>query len=62
MAILVDLVTLSDTLHLCLSQISCIASDFLDFPDDEQKFKLGRCVGGCKTPISCTNILIVYKK
>jgi hypothetical protein len=50
MIILVDLVTLSDSLHLCLSQISCIALD-LAFLKDEQKFKFGGCVSGRKTPI-----------
>jgi hypothetical protein len=41
---------------LVLSQISCIA---LGFPllDDEQKFKLGGCVGTHKTSISCANML-----
>jgi hypothetical protein len=48
-----------------LPHISCIALG-LTLLEDEQKFKLGGCVGefklgGCvdahKTPISCTNIL-----
>jgi hypothetical protein len=34
-----------------LSRISCIASD-LALLEDEQKFKLGGCVGAHKTPIS----------
>jgi hypothetical protein len=38
---------------LVLSRISCIVSD-LTLLKDEQKFKLGRCVGAHKTPISCT--------
>jgi hypothetical protein len=38
-----------------LSQISCIASG-LALLEDEQKFKLGRCVGAHKMPISCANI------
>jgi hypothetical protein len=41
---------------LVLSQISCIASG-LALLEDEQKFKLGGCVGTHKTPISCTNML-----
>jgi hypothetical protein len=38
-----------------LSQISCIASD-LALLKDEQKFKVGECVGTHKTLISCTNM------
>jgi hypothetical protein len=41
--------------RLMLSQISCIASG-LALLEDEQKFKLGGCVGTHKTPISCTNM------
>jgi hypothetical protein len=40
---------------LVLSQISCIASD-LALLEDEQKFKLGGCVGAHKTSISCANM------
>jgi hypothetical protein len=40
MPILVDLVYLSNSLHLCLSQISCLALDSA-LPEDEQKFNLG---------------------
>jgi hypothetical protein len=39
-----------------LSQISCIASG-LALLEDEQKFKLGGCVGAHKTSISCANML-----
>jgi hypothetical protein len=38
-----------------LSQISCNASD-LSLLEDEQKFKLGGCVGAHKTSISCANM------
>jgi hypothetical protein len=38
-----------------LSQISCIASG-LALLKDEQKFKLGGCVGAHKAPISCANM------
>jgi hypothetical protein len=38
-----------------LPLISCIASG-LAFLEDEQKFKLGGCVGDHKMPISCANI------
>jgi hypothetical protein len=40
---------------LVLSQIFCIASG-LALLEDEQKFKLGECVGAHKTPISCANM------
>jgi hypothetical protein len=40
---------------LVLPHISCIASS-LALLEDEQKFKLGGCVGAHKTPISCANI------
>jgi hypothetical protein len=40
---------------LMLSRISCIASDFA-LLEEEQKFKLGGCVGAHKTLISCTNM------
>jgi hypothetical protein len=39
---------------LVLSQICCIASG-LTLLKDEQKFKLGGCVGAHKTPTSCAN-------
>jgi hypothetical protein len=38
-----------------LSQISCIALG-LALLEDEQKFKLGGCVGAHKTPISSANM------
>jgi hypothetical protein len=41
---------------LVLSEISCIASD-LALLEDEQKFKLGGCVGAHKMSISCANML-----
>jgi hypothetical protein len=41
---------------LVLSPISCIASG-LALLEDEQKFKLGGCVGTHKMSISCTNTL-----
>jgi hypothetical protein len=41
---------------LVLPHISYIASA-LALLKDEQKFKLGGCVGAHKMPISCTNIL-----
>jgi hypothetical protein len=50
MTILVNLVNLSNGIHLCFSQISCIASG-LALLEDEQKFKLGGCVGGHETSI-----------
>jgi hypothetical protein len=40
---------------LVLSRISYIALGFA-LLKDEQKFKLGGCVGALKTPISCTNM------
>jgi hypothetical protein len=40
---------------LVLSRISCIASG-LALLKDEQKFKLGGCVGAHKRQILCTNI------
>jgi hypothetical protein len=40
---------------LVLSQISCIASG-LALLEEEQKFKLGGCVGAHKTSISCANM------
>jgi hypothetical protein len=40
---------------LVLSRISCIASG-LALLKDEQKFKLGGCVGAQKTSISCANM------
>jgi hypothetical protein len=56
MASLIRLVSISMVLHLW-SRISYIASG-LALLEDEQKFKLGVCVGAHKTPISCTNMLI----
>jgi hypothetical protein len=54
MAPLIRLVSLSMG-TLVLSQISCNASD-LSLLEDEQKFKLGGCVGAHKTSISCANM------
>jgi hypothetical protein len=53
---LADLVNLSFGLHLCLLHVSCIASG-LALLKDEQKFKLGGCVGAHKILISYANIL-----
>jgi hypothetical protein len=61
MTVLVNLVNLSNGIHLCLSLISCIGSGLALF-EDEQKFKLGGCVGGHKMSISYTNILSIGKK
>jgi hypothetical protein len=44
-----------------LSRISCIASG-LALLKDEQKFKLGGCVGTNKMMISCTNMSSKYIK
>jgi hypothetical protein len=44
-----------------LSRISCITSG-LALLEDEQKFKLGGCVGAHKTPISCANMSSKYMK
>jgi hypothetical protein len=44
-----------------LSRISCIASG-LALLEDEQKFKLGECVGAHKTLISCANMSSKYIK
>jgi hypothetical protein len=44
-----------------LSQISCIASD-LALLEDEQKFKLGGCIGAHKTLVLGTNMLSKYIK
>jgi hypothetical protein len=40
---------------LMLPHISCIASG-LALLEDEQKFKLGGCIGAHKMPISCAHI------
>jgi hypothetical protein len=44
-----------------LSQISCIASG-LALLEDEQKFKLGGCVGAHKMLNSCANMLSICIK
>jgi hypothetical protein len=44
-----------------LSQISCTASG-LALLEDEQKFKVGGCVGAHKMSISSTNMLFKYIK
>jgi hypothetical protein len=49
MATLIWLVSLTMGLHLC-----CLES--LTLLEEEQKFKLGGCVGSHKTSISCTNM------
>jgi hypothetical protein len=46
---------------LVLSRISCTASD-LALLEDEQKFKLGGCVGAHKISISCTNMSSKFLK
>jgi hypothetical protein len=58
---LVHLVNLSNGIHLCLSHVSCIALG-LAFLEDEQKFKIERCVGGHETSISYTNKSCICKK
>jgi hypothetical protein len=50
MATLIHLVSLTMGPHLC-----CLKS--LALLKDEQKFKLGGCVGAHKISISCTNML-----
>jgi hypothetical protein len=60
MVSLIRLVSLSIG-TLVLSRISCIASG-LALLEDEQKFKLGGCVGTHKTLISCANISSKYMK
>jgi hypothetical protein len=54
MGILIHLVSLSMG-PLVLSRISCTASG-LALLEDEQKFKLGGCIGAHKTSISCANM------
>jgi hypothetical protein len=61
MTALTSLVNLSNGIHLCLSQISCIASS-LALLEDDQNFKLGRCVGGHKMSILYANMSSLYKK
>ena len=61
MTVLISLVNLSDGIHLCLFQISCIAS-CLALLEDEQKFKLGGCVSGNETLISYANMSSICKK
>jgi hypothetical protein len=61
MTVPVSLVNLSNSIHLCLSQVSCIASG-LALLKDEQNFKLGRCVGGHETSISYANMLTICRK
>jgi hypothetical protein len=46
---------------VALSQILCVASG-LALLEDEQKFRLRRCVGAHKTLISCTNMSSKYIK
>jgi hypothetical protein len=61
MTVLLHLVNLSNGIHLRLSHISCIVlgSALLE---DEQKFKLGGCVGGHETSISYANMSSICKK
>jgi hypothetical protein len=54
MTALIHLVSLRK-ISLVLSQISCIASGSA-LLEDEQKFKVGGCVGAHKISISCTNM------
>jgi hypothetical protein len=61
MIILVSLVNLRNVIHLCLSQISCIVSG-LALLEDEQKFRIGGCVGGHETSFSYVNMLSICKK
>jgi hypothetical protein len=61
MTVLVHLVNLSNGIHLCLHQVSCITSG-LSLLKDEQNFKLGRCVGGQETSISYANMSSICKK
>jgi hypothetical protein len=58
MTVLISLVNLSDGIHLCLFQISCIISG-LALLEDEQMFKHGGCVGGHKSPILYANMSII---
>jgi hypothetical protein len=61
MTILSCLVNLINGIHMCLSQISCIASG-LALLEDEQKFKLRGCVGDHEMPISYANMSSICKK
>jgi hypothetical protein len=54
MASLIRLVSLSMGLQLCCLESLALLLVLLE---DEQKFKLGGCVGAHKTPILCANIL-----
>jgi hypothetical protein len=54
MATLIHSVSLQGS-TLVLSRFFCITSG-LALLEDEQKFKLGRCVGTHKMSISCTNM------
>jgi hypothetical protein len=55
MVTMIHLVSLKHGSTLVLSQISCIASG-LALLKDEQKLKLGGCVGTHKTSILCANM------
>jgi hypothetical protein len=61
MTVLIHLVNLSNGIHLCLSQVSYMASG-LTLLEDEQKFKLEGCVGSHETLISYANMLSICKK
>jgi hypothetical protein len=61
MTVLISLVNLSDGIHLCFSQISCIASG-LALLKNKQKFKLGGCVGGHEMSISYANMSSICTK
>jgi hypothetical protein len=61
MTVLVHLVNLSNDIHLCLSQVSSIASG-LALLKNEQKFKLGVYVGGHEMLISYSNMSSICKK
>jgi hypothetical protein len=61
MTVLISLVNLSDDIHLCFSQISCIASG-LAFLEDEQKFNFGGCIDDHEMLISYVNMSSIRKK
>jgi hypothetical protein len=61
MTTLVYFMNLSIGIHLCLLQISCMAFG-LALLKDEQKFKLGGCVGAHKTSFSYANMFSICTK
>jgi hypothetical protein len=54
MTSLIHLVSLSMGLHLCC--LESLAASGLALLEDDQKVKLGGCVGAQKTLISCPNM------